>query len=168
MAVAFASRRPRVVESVAMLLLGALLSSACASSPGRACDGLEYAEDGIDAKRYVPCAAHILDTMSVLDRHLESYGAGKEDSRFDAMKTISELRSLLGKLGRSARLRRPWKDPQISAMNEALGIAYEVYDLEVFAIANPFKKLREYSAHNHSLAKRYANTARAYVADAMR
>jgi len=43
-----------------------------------------------------------------------------------------------------------------------------VYDPEVFGIANPFKKLREYSAHNHNLARRYANTARAYLAEAMR
>ena len=73
--------------------------SACAPSPGRACDGLVYTKDGIDTRQYVPYASHILDTVSVLDRPLEKYGARKDASRFDAMQTMGERRGLLDRLG---------------------------------------------------------------------
>jgi len=46
--------RPCAALSVAMLLLTTLFVPACALSPGRTCDGLEYTQDGIDARRYLP------------------------------------------------------------------------------------------------------------------
>jgi len=156
-----------VTKSLALLLTGLLVLTGCSRSRGRACDGLVYTEMGIDTRQYLPCASHILDTMRVLDQHLESYGAGKDASRFDAMGTMTELRKLLEGLGGTVKLRRRWVDAQMTDLNDALCTAYEVYYIEAYGLRHPDKRFREYSAHNHDLTKRYANEAWAYYANAV-
>ena len=126
------------------------------------CHGLVYGEGGIAKEKYLPCAEKILNTMANLDRSLEDYGAGNDRGRVEALHQMYDLRRLVAEAGGVKKLRSGWDDPRVRTMNDAMCDAYEVYGLETFSYGNPWKQLREYSQHNHNLAKTAAARARLY------
>jgi hypothetical protein len=154
--------RQRILAAACSTLCGLVLT-ACGSLTGTPCSGLEYDEHGPAREKYLPCADAMLEAMSRLDRGLEKTAAGDDQGRAETLRVWSELRSLMKQAGGMNRLRGPWTDNQLSAMNEGICGAYEVYAIEIFALGHPVKRLRgEVSRHNVELARRQADEARMY------
>jgi hypothetical protein len=99
--------------------------------------------------------------MSRLDQGLERAAAGDTQGRNEALRNMVGLRSLIEKAGGLNRLRARWADDRLSEMNTHRCNAYEVYNVEIFALAHPLKRLRgNVSRHNVGLARRQADQAR--------
>ncbi len=144
-----------------MIACCGLLLAACGALTGNPCSGLASDERGPTREKYLPCAQAMLEAMSRVDQGLERIADGEADARGAALNSWAELRSLVETAGGFKRLRGPWADSQVTEMNTKFCSAYEVYALEIWALANPVKRLRgEVSRHNVGLARREAEEAR--------
>jgi hypothetical protein len=156
------STRQRILTA-SFCTLCTLLLCACGPLASNSCGGFSYDERGPARAKYLPCADAMLETMSRLDRGFEKTAAGDDQGRAETLQAWAELRSLIKQAGGLNRLRGPWEDSQLTAMNTGICNAYEVYYIEIYALANPVKRLRgEVSLHNVRLAQSGADEARMY------
>lgn len=145
---------------VAFCAMCSLLPACSRLKPGP-CSHLSTAANGPTKEEYLPCADAILTSMDHLDQALEKASTKDESARQDALLAMSHVRSLIVKAGGVNRLRAHWADDKLNEMNAHICGAYEVYALEMFALAHPMKKLRgEVSMHNVGLARKEADQAR--------
>jgi hypothetical protein len=138
-----------------------LLPAACGPLANNPCSGLSADERGPVREEYLPCAGSMLESMNHLDQGLEKLATGDDRGHGEAIRSMTELRSLIDDAGGLNRLKAPWADPQLTEINRGIVSAYEIYNIESFALWHPVKKLRaKVSLHNVELARRYANEAR--------
>ena len=98
-----------------------------------------------------------------MDTALVRVSEGDENARTGALNAHAEARRLIDSAGGVSRLEGRWDDADVAEMNKGLAFAEQVYDIEMFALANPVKRLRgEVSMHNVTLAREGLEKAERY------